>query len=296
MSRRPETGWEFWIRSYIEQLVKNTLTVPGFKQRNLRPTKVERFRRIHDEGRYDPYNSDTFAVGLHNGVEVLLNGFHRCAGFLASSRSGQMEVFAFKYREGERTALLTRDFGGTPKSIKDVLDITAGETVKHGAVLSSAAKLYVAFETGGGWRKKDLSVNAVLRDVVDADVVVEALADYPALHDICAWTVAGFRKVECPSHAKMAFCWAILRKHGGITAHEVDAFFEKVGTGLGINSEMEPCYLLRQKLLRLKGDMNGAGPAKFIYFVTRAFRAERRGERMARLQGPTDGQYVFVRP
>lgn len=295
MSRRPTHEYEEITSDYAEELIRNTLESKSFKNRKITSAGTARFERIFREGRWDPFNGETIKIGRDaRGVEVVIDGQNRLSG-LAKCNGAVKRATFLVVRDVAKKSLRTVNANQRPRSGADVLDITSNGAVSDRNVCASVAKLWVAFETAGGWRSRP-AITTILNERVDSDLLVDAYAEEPLIQEVTRWIRQHFSVTECPSLSLMAFCWLILRRRQELSVIEVDDFFERVGTGFGVSSKTDPVYLLRQKMISLKGKLQGANRASLVWFTLRTFRAVKRKEKLSRLQAPDQQNFQFLRP
>ncbi len=258
---------------------------------------MARFVKTYMDGRHDPYNGQGITLAVIRGKEVIVNGQNRMAALALCA--GKLRGLVFDVCTGVKplVAIQTIDTNLGVRTLGDSIKIATGGEAKNDKLAGSVARYYVSFETSGGWRTLP-PISTILIEPVDNDLVVMAYEEEPLIADVVDWSRSVFNQASgCPSIALTAFCWLILRRRDDLRVGEVDAFFEAVGSGIGLGSVTDPAYLLRQRFPAFRGNLKSSNRALLVYFTLRAFRAAHRKERLKKLQAPNETTTMrFIRP
>ena len=237
-------------REFATELLSNNPS-----NRPISEATVSRYERIIKRGEW-ALNGETITV-FDNGA--LGDGQHRCA---AVKRTG-IAVDAILITGIDPATFPTINFG-KPRGNADVLGI-AGEV--NTARLSAAARAYLVTQLVG----RDIGAISSIQ-------IRKCVEDHPHIRYWIKKYCTGKVKNYVPS----SFCAYLALASEKYGFEKLDAFYEQVQTGVGLNAN-DPAFILRERFMS-QGNTNKLSATHVRAFIVKAINAHLIGKKLTFLR------------
>lgn len=252
----------------------DALATKGFIQRALNRVAVRQLAEEITDGRFRGDNCQAIGISKRGAV---VNGMHRLHSVVRAGKS----IWIFVERGVPEDTFTSFDTG----TVRTAATFVQHAGHKHAQLAAAAASLLVSY-----FNRSSQAIGGTIVRRASRSKVADRVGSDALLREVVENTSTLFAgsSGRFPAPSIIAFCWRLVAK---VNKRVAEDFFEAVATGTGLAAN-DPAWVLRERLLDLRGKLTHSTRVAMIFYILRAFDAYQNGSTISRLRMPEGADAV----